>query len=515
MRPDGKAPELPDRLIDLNGLGAESVKLVETAGQLGHYACLSHSWGNQQPLRTTLDPDTLTAFKEGILWGALPKTFQDAIIVARKFEIQYLWIDSLCIIQDSPKDWRTQSALMADIYRNAVITIAGSASLNSHQGLFREAPKRHMDVPLRVEAASVLQRREPLLHDAYRLPLMKRGWVFQERLLSSRYVHFGDNELIWECMEHLACECGGLSMQELPRHKWLEPKNRLHQESLQYLMRLPGRLTAVWRAAVVDYSRMSLSYTKDIFPAISGIAKSVVEVTGWQYVAGLWKETLITDLAWKTESPESAQRCEIWRAPTFSWASMTRCDKESDPYISYAFMDNLSKGLDASDQKARTDVHATVVETKCEPVDEDVTGQIKSASIILRGTLIKADLRCRSDFSSLKWCIAPSGKEPLSNFLYPDVNFDSQKLNVQDNDVVYCLKLIGTTQAPNDPRGGCLLYLVLRLVKESESSESGTEDSRTFERIALLEDAGGPQQVKLEDGSDASAIERDALVRIE
>ncbi|KAH7411709.1 heterokaryon incompatibility protein-domain-containing protein, partial [Phaeosphaeria sp. MPI-PUGE-AT-0046c] len=278
----------------------DHVKLVETAGQLGHYACLSHSWGGLQPLRTTLEPDTLADFKKGIEWSQLPRTFQDAVVVARKFGIQYLWIDSLCIIQDSPEDWRVQSALMAKIYQNAVITIAGSASSNPHQGLFREAEKAHVNFPSscleKEEGLDNVRTRKPLMHDVYQLPLMKRGWVFQERLLSSRYIHFGHNELIWECMEHITCECGCLRTREASGYEWLEPKNRLHPDSLQHLMRLPNRLTAAWRAAVVDYSRMILSYPEDIFPAISGIAKSVIEAAGWQYVAGMWKETLITDL---------------------------------------------------------------------------------------------------------------------------------------------------------------------------------------------------------------------------
>ncbi|KAF1917900.1 heterokaryon incompatibility protein-domain-containing protein, partial [Ampelomyces quisqualis] len=281
---------------------SQDVKLIETEGRRGCYVCLSHCWGGEQPLKTTLDPDTLTQYEQRIEWDLLPKTFQDAITFSRFFGAQYIWIDSLCIIQDSLNDWRAQSALMVEIYQNAAITIAGSASSSPHQGLFRTAKSGHIDEPLigteSLEGIDKIRSREPLSHDAAELPLMQRGWVFQERLLSPRYLHFGQNELIWECMERLTCECGTLHLQqESFRTKWLEPKNRLHPDSLQYLLKnKPYSIPRAWRAAVVDYSRMKLSHPEDLFLSISGIAKCVQEATGWQYVAGMWKETLITDL---------------------------------------------------------------------------------------------------------------------------------------------------------------------------------------------------------------------------
>jgi len=159
-------PKLPLRVIDIVARESQDVRLVETDGQVGHYACLSHCWGDKQPLRTTLDPDTLSLYKKGIRWGSLPRTFQEAIIVARPFDFQFLWIDSLCILQDDIQDWRVQSALMAEIYRNAVVTIAGSASSGAYQGLFRTADTEHIDVPLQpktgVEEKGKLRSRKAL-----------------------------------------------------------------------------------------------------------------------------------------------------------------------------------------------------------------------------------------------------------------------------------------------------------------------------------------------------------------
>jgi hypothetical protein len=517
------APPLPCRVLDVEACASQDVKLVETDGLRGHYACLSHCWGGEQPLKTTMEPDTLTEHREKIKWEILPKTFQDAVIVARKFGIQYLWIDSLCIIQDSSKDWQVQSALMGEIYRHAVMTIAGSASSGPRQGLFRTADDVHLDQPFPVtenlEGSHKFRSRVPLSHNASELPLLHRGWVLQERLLSSRYLHFGQNELIWECMEHLTCECGNLSLKDPYRYKWLEPKNRLHPESLKLLNRfLPETLPAAWRATVVDYSRMELSHPEDLFPAISGIAKSIKEVTGWEYVAGLWKETLITDLVWRTEKPKTAARCKEWRAPTFSWASVVHDgtgEKADRSHISYALMEILSKGLEKSNRGPRTDLYAQVVETNCVTVGDNVTGQLTSGFIVLHGTLIRAALYPTPFQAAGQWQIGPMGKKPLSNSLFhQDFNFDRTEYGMQGGGIVYCLKLIGHTQAVDTGNGEYLLYLVLRRIGEGGLAQPTAENERLFERIALLRDARGPDEIRLEEGSEEGNIQRGVSVKI-
>jgi hypothetical protein len=496
--------------------------LVETEGESGQYACLSHCWGGEKPLVTTLEPDTLSQYKQCIKWDMLPKTFQDAIIVSRKFGIRYLWIDSLCIIQDSSHDWQVQSALMADIYQNSVITIAGSVSSGPRQGLFRTADTIHIaqSLPASTSLGGVdkIRSRIALSHNAAKFPLLQRGWVFQERLLSSRYLHFGQHELIWECMEQLTCECGSLSLPDMHRYKWLEPKNRFHPDSLQYLKDFPIKVSDAWQAAVADYSRMELSFPSDMFPAISGIAKNVKAATEWSYVAGLWRETIITDLVWRTEEPHNAVRCRDWRAPTFSWASVTDIDpkrKENRSHVSYAFMNILRKGLDESNNAWRTDIYAAVVETSMKLVGEDTTGQLRAGFIILRGTLIEATLCHTVQHGFEEWNIAPLGKEQLSNTLFhQDVNFDLAGYALEDGNRIYCLKLIGTSQTVRNVNGEYLLYLVLRKVEEHGSLSSETEKGPTFERIALFRDARGEEEMRLEDGTEENAIQRNALVKI-
>ena len=87
--------KLPHRVIHVTPEMPRKIRLTHTNGVEGRYACLSHCWGGKQPLRTTLNPDTLLSFQENIREEELPKTFRDAIQVIFALDIQYLWIDSL------------------------------------------------------------------------------------------------------------------------------------------------------------------------------------------------------------------------------------------------------------------------------------------------------------------------------------------------------------------------------------------------------------------------------------
>lgn len=128
----------PTRLLDLGNPTNESRKInvLETANKKlgGHYITLSHCWGNGRHLRLT--KENKAALLNEI--PSLPKTFAEAISASRKLGVRYLWIDSLCIIQDDPEDWNREAALMHRVYMNAWCNISAAASQDSSEGLFRE-----------------------------------------------------------------------------------------------------------------------------------------------------------------------------------------------------------------------------------------------------------------------------------------------------------------------------------------------------------------------------------------
>lgn len=126
----------PSRLIDLGSIDSQSgsIKLVDTARVKpeGNYITLSHCWGGGTPVK--LKSENLSDFFLEI--RSLPKTFEHAVEATRKLGVRYLWIDSLCIVQDDPSDWMREAALMHKVYRHAWCNLSATAARNSNAGLF-------------------------------------------------------------------------------------------------------------------------------------------------------------------------------------------------------------------------------------------------------------------------------------------------------------------------------------------------------------------------------------------
>jgi hypothetical protein len=102
---------------------------------LGKYMTLSHCYGTgQDVLRTTTH--TLKGFEESIPWSDLPKTFQDAVNLTRALGVRWLWIDSLCILQDSASEKAEESNKLGGIFGNSYLTLAATSASDSREGLF-------------------------------------------------------------------------------------------------------------------------------------------------------------------------------------------------------------------------------------------------------------------------------------------------------------------------------------------------------------------------------------------
>ncbi|CZR57311.1 uncharacterized protein PAC_07200 [Phialocephala subalpina] len=137
----GRESKLPHQVLDLQPLDQyeANVRLVETGdNHHNQYVCLSHCWGTVVPLKTTRE--NISALKERIAWNDLPKTFQETVLFTRKLGLRWLWIDSLCIIQNDDLDWKAEAGNMGNVYSNGFLTIAASKARNSADGLFTEKP---------------------------------------------------------------------------------------------------------------------------------------------------------------------------------------------------------------------------------------------------------------------------------------------------------------------------------------------------------------------------------------
>jgi hypothetical protein len=124
---------LPTRVLDL---GKDSIKLFESQGIDGTYMTLSHCWGSTPFITTT--KDTIQERKEGIPLEDLPQTFKDAVSLTRNLGIQYLWIDSLCIIQQDTEDWEKEASKMGSVYSHSYLNIAATSSMGGDGGCFQK-----------------------------------------------------------------------------------------------------------------------------------------------------------------------------------------------------------------------------------------------------------------------------------------------------------------------------------------------------------------------------------------
>ena len=196
----------PTRLLDLVRFRSSGdivlTEREEHANEHIPYTTLSHCWGapTSRPLITNLT--NLASRKSRIPFDELPLTFQDAVTTTRKLNIPYLWIDSLCIIQNSPSDWEKEAGRMAKVYAGSVCTLSALGSKDSNGGFFRVAEKKK-DFGFQYDLTLGSQRIRLFPSDPNNWmwdgPLMHRAWTLQERELSKRILHFSPEGLLWEC----------------------------------------------------------------------------------------------------------------------------------------------------------------------------------------------------------------------------------------------------------------------------------------------------------------------------
>ncbi|KAF8848679.1 HET-domain-containing protein [Acephala macrosclerotiorum] len=310
----------PKRLIELRPK-EESCRLVEGDNEASLiYTALSHCWGQQVKRLRTIS-ETLEHHKTIIGYDELPNLFRDAILLTLRLKIKYIWIDSLCIIQDDDKDWAEQSAQMAQIYENAYLVIAAGSSAHSGQS-FLNTPNRSESQSIPVgqnsDSASALARKIPAtgMHETYEGyysnpdPLDERAWTLQERILATRLVNYSSTELQWMCKTHRTCEGGH--------------RDRSRHHSSIHSIVSPSGAYAFWQETVKEFSHRRLTYAKDKLPALAGVASKIAAATGDEYFAGLWKRNLAWDLCWERHMWEIVRwrATENPRAPSFSWASV-------------------------------------------------------------------------------------------------------------------------------------------------------------------------------------------------
>ncbi len=393
----GEENSLPTRLIHLGSGFILQPKLTDTCHlpKSTKYMTLSHCWGKIDILKLTLA--SIEELKREIVISQLPKSFSDAMQVAQRLGIQYIWIDSLCIIQDSPEDWRRESATMGNIYRYSWCNIAASSASDGSYGLLStELLNRNtfsiqpLIVQLGTKNVVFYCNNENLWRNSIdRSPLRQRAWVVQEAVLSPRSLYFGKHQLFWDCTEFQACELYAAGKKDLR-----DITSSLGAGSLRSGPKTSeADLLCTWLGMVSQYSQCKLTMPKDKLVAISGLAKSL-GIDSAKYLAGLWRISLPSQLLWQTEKTDKDRNpagnddlTGVYdpRAPSWSWASSSR----------KVFYYELYRGEDP----LSGDEMIKVIEAQVSLSGEDPTGEVRNGHIRLQGSIVKGT---EQEFRSLE-----------------------------------------------------------------------------------------------------------------
>ncbi|RGP69898.1 heterokaryon incompatibility [Fusarium longipes] len=269
--------------------------------------------------------------EEGMPIEAFPKTFNDAFWLIHQLEIPYIWIDSLCILQDDNDDWVHESARMCDVYGNAYLTIAATRAGNCSEGFVgsREGPGYgyipfHQDGMFDHVAVSPLPVRhvEPWsrIIDLEEEPLSKRAWTLQERYLSPRTVHFASAQMYFECRSGFHAQDNHM------KQKYNEEDFKIHRRVTE---KHDDEPRDAWDSIVRRYTERHLTVESDKLPAIGGLAARVFlerdldNGPSEEYLAGLWRKDLIWNLTWMIDIANELRSVpEHYTAPSWSWASI-------------------------------------------------------------------------------------------------------------------------------------------------------------------------------------------------
>lgn len=314
---------LPKRVIDLRSAGSEPVLYEPAEGEGGKYICLSHCWGDTKPLHIVRQDDGSQSTSPRTYslppLATWPQTFQDAVDIARKFNIRYLWIDNTSIKQGDKEDWSTESQRMAQYFGNATFTLAATGSTNDDAGLYY--PRNPLlTYPLRLlEAADVPPRNDYYVslmglnhidqHEVLDAPLYSRAWVLQEQQLSRRILKFGRRGIYWECLCCSTTAANIMPGEMTPyHHQGFGGGQFLRMQIHATQSNTPANAGRnpyldLWYATVQEFTSRNMKMKSDALPALSGLAQSYACYMNKddQYVAGLWQSDLLLGLLWTAE----------------------------------------------------------------------------------------------------------------------------------------------------------------------------------------------------------------------
>lgn len=328
------------------------LRLTQNKPLVGSYMTLSHCWGvSGEMLKLTVDTYE-HRIKNGFSYAELPKTFQDVVRLSRFLRNEYIWIDSLCIIQGSTDDWIRESKMMASVYQHSKCNIAATASRGPTEGCFYSRNPAVVS-PLKIKSqyfgSYIFLDDETWRNNVENAPLNKRAWVMQERAFTPRQIHCGRDQLLWECHQTTACETFpfildfenelltefvnpkslGSRLSELSRLRCSKIEDRPFPNTDESITHLRHDIYQYWTRIIEAYSSCELTNRTDRLVAIFGIASRIqdtLEDTD-KHIAGLWRSQLPWQLLWFTRRNKQDDALydtalSYSTGPSWSWTSL-------------------------------------------------------------------------------------------------------------------------------------------------------------------------------------------------
>ncbi|CAG7562024.1 unnamed protein product [Fusarium equiseti] len=343
---------LPSRLVDVGTDDSTQPPRLffprkDQGSKNPEYVALSYAWGpvSNHSFKTTAS--NLQAMLESLPFSQLPKMIQDAIIFTRKLGFRYLWVDALCILQSEgpddmnhKEDWSREATRFGYYYQNATVTLSATGAKSSDEGLFLPRPAQAFDLEpvilrrkLRTSETreiSILPKVPSWTSEIKGAPLYERGWAIQERMLSTRVVHFANNMVLWECHERRATEIDhdGLSLKDRDSGMVYEEVSDFMPvfRNLQRQGKGASQVIREWYSFIEGYTSAKFTFAGDRLPALSGISALIQKYIPQRYGAGLWQSAIPEGLAWLKEVDStvnsSGTRADFQlKLPSWSWAT--------------------------------------------------------------------------------------------------------------------------------------------------------------------------------------------------
>lgn len=351
----------PTRLIKISAYRNRlQLRLIHKRDMEEHdtsrYVALSYRWGGDQPWQLTQERDE--SYRTEIPWDTLPRTIQDAAITVQSLGFYYLWVDSMCIIQNSEVDKAVEINQMTKVYAHATLTIMDKRGERVTDGFLhpRTLPSGTSSMKLRTEPGQT-QDVTLTFEDAWEkgdnLILNTRGWIMQEYILSRRLLIFGTWLTEWRCRRESRVHTDGWMINNHDRTREGDPfayygggwtkKESFESEEAESVYKShfvhvamfisvnpgywSGQMTEhmvdrYWDSLVESYSARSVTNAEDRIFAISGVAERFADIIPGRYIAGNWERMMPKTLFWRSHTLSKSDRPTEYQGPSWSWISI-------------------------------------------------------------------------------------------------------------------------------------------------------------------------------------------------